>query len=91
MVAVIFLQHGRLKVFFFTYQTENLIRNSYYHLHPEPVLNGSENNVPFAVICIKCAESIRHNKIPKNTIANKQILVLAVKLALIISQHKNCT
>jgi hypothetical protein len=34
-------------------------------------LSGGENNIPIAVICATCAESIKHNKIPKNSIASK--------------------
>jgi len=43
----------------FSFKGQNkLSENSYYHLHPELVLNGSENNTTSAVICATCAESI---------------------------------
>ena len=66
-------------------------QNSYYYFHPDLVLNGYENNIPAAVICAKCDESIMHNKIPKILLQAKLILVLARKLALKIHQYKNCT
>ena len=50
----------------------------HYHLHPKLILNSTDE--PVAVICTNCAESITHNKIPKNSIASREDFCIAVEL-----------
>lgn len=68
-------------VFSFNGQS-NLSENSDYHSHPELVLNGFENNKPNAINCANCTESIRHDKIPRNSIANKVNFGIGSKIGL---------
>ena len=45
-------------------------------------MNGSENNIPIAVICVTCAQSFRHNRIQKNSTANKVDFGIGSKIGL---------
>jgi hypothetical protein len=55
IVDVIFFHPGRRNTFSFNGKN-NSSENSYYHLHPELVINGSESNIPAAVIFLNCTE-----------------------------------
>jgi hypothetical protein len=57
-------------------------QNSDYHFHPDLVVNIFENNIPASVICANCAESITHNKIPKNSFASKVDFGIGDKIGL---------